>query len=126
MRKLMLSLLILFAIHLNGRSVFAYDARPSRTLVMNLPAGDPQDAAYQEYKTAYNFVLDQRWAEAITRLEAYINKYPNNQYTDDANFWLCYSREKRGDNADAVYQAYEKFVEKFSRSQYVNDARSNI
>lgn len=87
---------------------------------------EPQDAVYQDYKAAYNLVLDQRWSEAITGLEAFSKKYPNTKYTDDAQFWLCYSREKRGDNPEQVFEAYEKFIQKFSSSQYVDDARSNM
>src|SRR5262245_18483794 len=97
----------------------------SRTLPQNLPVkeltGEPQDATYQAYKTAQAFVYDQRWNEAITNLQGFLQKYPKSKYDDAAQFWIVYSREKRGDNAEQVFQAYKEFIGKYSRSNYVDD-----
>ncbi|NUP97405.1 MAG: HEAT repeat domain-containing protein, partial [Planctomycetaceae bacterium] len=89
-------------------------------------SGEPQDATYQAFKTAQAYVYDERWNDAITNLQSFITKYAQSKYVDDAQFWMCYSREKRGDDAETVFTAYKDFIAKYPRSEYVDDAKANM
>ncbi|MBC6952131.1 outer membrane protein assembly factor BamD, partial [candidate division KSB1 bacterium] len=94
--------------------------------LLQTPKGEAQDDAYQAYKSAQNFVYEQRWAEAITQLQAFLSKYAGSKYAADANFWICYSQEKRGDDAEKVYNAYKTFIKNYPRSGYVDEAKANM
>ena len=90
----------------------------------DIPDSDEPDAA--AYKKAYNLVLDQKWNEAIKEFEAFIKKFPNSGWKDDANFWMCYSKDKAGYNLEEVFNCYQDFINNNKRSKWADDARSNM
>jgi HEAT repeat protein len=99
----------------------------SRCAFYGQDAPSPQDQAAQSaYQKAYNLVLDKRWADAQKELDTFLNKYPRGSYSTAARYWKCYAREKLGDPAEEVFKSYQDFVNKYSSSNWADDARTNM
>ena len=68
-----------------------------------LSAAGMQDEDTQEYKRAYNLILDEKWEEAHKALENFIRKFRRSDWIDDARFWQCYTREKLNSDLEEVF-----------------------
>ena len=88
--------------------------------------GNENDPDAIAYKKAYTLVLNEKWKDAIKEFETFLKNFPRSSWRDDANFWLCYSKDKAGYNPEDVFKCYRQFIEKYKRSKWANDARSNM
>jgi tol-pal system protein YbgF len=71
-------------------------------------------AAYQAYK-------DNRTVEAREKFSSLLKDYPDNEYTDNARFWIAESYYKDGNYEDAIL-AYEDVLKKNPKSDKVPSA----
>ncbi|RJQ44726.1 MAG: tol-pal system protein YbgF [Nitrospiraceae bacterium] len=71
-------------------------------------------AAYQAYK-------DGKTVEAREKFQTILKDYPNNEYTDNARFWLAESYYKDSNYEDAIL-AYEEILKKNPKSDKIPGA----
>ena len=72
-----------------------------------LPDGSPED----QYKFAFNILLQNDYDQAERAFKAYIDKYPNDPRTENARYWLAetyYVRDKFEPASTAFAEAYQK------------------
>ena len=48
---------------------------------------EEQDEDAKAYRQAYNFILDEKWNDAIKGFDDFIKKYPQSGWIDDAQYW---------------------------------------
>lgn len=82
------------------------------------------DPAYATYREGYSLILKDRWSEAMKKFEEIRSKYPRSAYADDAAYWSAYA-QKRLDRKKGI-AAYEKFLEEFPNSRYIDDALADM
>lgn len=83
----------------------------------------------QAYQAAYRHILDERWNQARSTFEQFLESYGEqlgNSYIDDARFWICYAMEKLELPDEEVFEAYHQFVQEFTDSNWLDDARANL
>jgi tol-pal system protein YbgF len=75
----------------------------------------------QQYTQAYDAFRNGQTLEAITQFNALLSKDPNNQYANNAQYWLgeAYRVNK---NTDAARKAFNLVIEKYPNSAKVPDA----
>ena len=75
----------------------------------------------QQYTQAYEAFRNGQTLEAITQFNALLSKDPNNQYANNAQYWLgeAYRVNK---NNDAARKAFNLVIEKYPNSAKVPDA----
>ncbi len=83
-----------------------------------------KDPAYKTYKEGYDAVLDERWNDAIKKFTELTSRYSKSDYVDDAEYWSAYALSHI-DRKKAVV-AYERFMEKFPKSRYMDDAVADL
>jgi HEAT repeat protein len=88
------------------------------------PAAAGNDEA-QSYGKGYEFIQDQSWAKAIVAFQEHIKKYPKSSYIDDSQFWICFAKEKQG-QLEESYNCYKSFTSSYPKSEWANDAKSNM
>lgn len=88
------------------------------------PGGDNKDPAYKTYKEGYDAVLDERWNDAIKKFTEVTSRYSKSDYVDDAEYWGAYALSHI-DRKKAV-AAYERFMEKYPKSRYMDDAVADL
>ncbi len=80
-------------------------ARPPAASI--LPDGSAED----QYKFAFNILLQNDYDQAERAFRAYIDKYPNDPRTENARYWLAetyYVRDKFEPASTAFAEAYQK------------------
>ncbi len=95
-------------------------------LVPLLSATNVQDEDTKAYKQAYDLILEENWEEANEALAAFIGKYSQSAWVDDASFWQCYTMEKLRHSMEEVFNCYQKFIKAYPESKWVDDAKSNL
>lgn len=115
---LMLALLVSGA-HAQDRS----ESGTSEMLAF-LQGENRNDPAYAIYKEGYGYILKDQWREAIKKFDEIRAKHPTSEYVDDAAYWSAYA-QKRLDRKKGI-AAYEKFLEEFPQSRYVDDALADM
>ena len=93
-------------------------------LEASFETGDQDDPGYQAYKTGYNLVLEEKWADVRKAFGDLIVKYPKSKYVDDATYWVAYSW-RFNDKGKAV-EAYKKFLKDYRDSNYYDDAVADL
>lgn len=78
------------------------------------------------YKNAYSLILKEEWKQASKAFETFVGTYPYSHYADDARFWLCYCKEKLGQDPEWVFNCYRDFIKNNKHSKWTDDARSNM
>jgi len=73
------------------------------------------------YLAGYQAFKDGKTAEARTRLTSVLKDYPENEYTDNARFWIAESYYKDGNYEDAIL-TYEELLKKNPKSDKVPGA----
>ncbi|MEW6410117.1 MAG: tol-pal system protein YbgF [Nitrospirota bacterium] len=68
------------------------------------------------YKDAYSTMKSGDVATARTKFKKYLDVYPNNEYSDNAQFWLGESYYQEKDFESAIL-AYEEVIRKFPKSE---------
>ncbi|MEW6068493.1 MAG: tol-pal system protein YbgF [Nitrospirota bacterium] len=76
---------------------------------------------FAKYDSAYNLFKDRNYKEARQKFEAFLKEYPNDERSDNAQFWIaeCYYREEDFENA---ILSYETLLKKYPNSQKVPGA----
>ncbi|GAB5520665.1 MAG: hypothetical protein RhofKO_29160 [Rhodothermales bacterium] len=78
------------------------------------------------YERAYGHVLDADWSEARLHLRSFVEQYPQSSQADAANFWLCYSGEKMGQEQQDSFACYHDVVIYHRGSSWADDAELNL
>jgi len=86
----------------------------------------PDTATGARYRDAYRLILEERWREAITELDAFIAASPSSEWVDDAAFWRCYALERSGADPAAALDCFEKIERDHPGSEWVDDARRSV
>lgn len=75
----------------------------------------------QDYSNAYNELRNGHTSQSIEQFKAYLSKYPNSLYANNAQYWLAeaYRVDK---NNNASYQAFLDVIEKYPNGAKVPDA----
>jgi len=82
--------------------------------------------AAEAYQKANDLMLDEKWGQAETAFSDYIAGYPKSKRIDDARFWMCYAKEQQDPVSEAAFACYKGFVQRYSRSNYADEARANL
>ncbi len=73
------------------------------------------------YMSAYRTFKDNKFAEAIEQFEALLKNYPENEYSDNARFWIGESHYKDKQYEEAIL-AYQELLNKNPKSDKVPGA----
>lgn len=84
---------------------------------------EPEDGSElkDDYMSAYEAYKEDRTVEAREKFEALLRDYPENEYSDNARFWIAESYYKDGNYEDAIL-AYEELFKKNPGSDKVPGA----
>jgi tol-pal system protein YbgF len=88
------------------------------------PATPPpaQGDERNEYRRAYELLMTERkFPEAITAFSAFLKKYPDGSYADNAQFWLGEAYYAHND-LDGAMSEFQQLVEIYKESPKVPDA----
>lgn len=98
---------------------------PSAPPVQPEPAGErpqgPSREAIALYDEGYVLYHQERYAEAQTRFESFLEGYPDTDLADNALFWIGESHYARSDY-DAALEAFTETIERFPEGNKVPDA----
>jgi TolA-binding protein len=81
-------------------------------------AEDPAGESFRELRNLYR----ENPAKAVEGFREFIARFPNSEWTDDAQYWLAMSLEKAKGSREDIIAAYQTLVDKFPRSNYRDDA----
>ena len=95
-------------------------------VVLLQPGARAQETASKAYEKAYGYIIDEKWTEALAAFDAYVKKYTKSDFTDAAHYWLCYSRDKTGEDLESVYDCYRTFIKDYPKSKWAKDAQANM
>ena len=86
-----------------------------------------QDQDTVDYRSAYNLILEQQWADARENFEQFSADWPESVWADDAAFWGCYSVEQEQSAEEQEnFSCYQQFISSFPDSSWVADARTKM
>jgi len=85
-------------------------------------AQDPDDIrdAYQEAKMKRS---DQKWSEAISLFDEFLEKYSGSKYEDDSIFWMAYCLKKLPEKRQESFDVFSRLVNNHPNSTWVDDAQ---
>ena len=86
----------------------------------------PSSKDAQRYQEAYNYILEEKWEEAVEACKALVQEFKDSSYVDDASFWHCYAMEKKGAEYEDVFRCYEDFIKAHPKSKWADDAKRNL
>src|SRR6266852_4111653 len=89
-------------------------------------AARSQESAAKAYEKAYGYVLEEKWSDAMGQFNDFVKKYSGSKLIDAAHYWLCYTRDKSGENREQIFECYREFIGDYPKSKWVSDARSNM
>lgn len=92
--------------------------------IILLQEENDKDPGYKAYKEGYFFILNDRWNDALKKFAEIKTKYPRSEYADDAAYWSAYAQKRLDRNKGLA--AYEKFLEEYPDSRYVDDALADM
>lgn len=111
-----------------GGQTEAIDARSAP--VAPVPSGSVSSGATMtqdgkgEYEAAYNLLKQKKFGEAEVAFNTLISNYPNSTYAGNANFWLGFIYQTRGD-LNASEKAFNEVL-KFPNHNKAEDAKYNL
>ncbi len=107
-------------------------------LATNCIAANP-DKDDDAYKEAYQFILDERYNEALENMRKVMETYPDSRWADDALFWHSFALEKTAQmlaqqgtlqeqekKLKEAFESYEKLLHHYPDSKWFDDARTNL
>ena len=73
------------------------------------------------YSEAYRIYKEGRYAEAREAFLKFLHKFPQTEFSDNAQFWIgeCYYKEK---NYEKAILAYEEVIQKYPQGNKIPDA----
>jgi len=77
-----------------------------------------QDASAKAYEKAYGYILEEKWQNAQESFTAFVKTYPKSKSVDAAQYWLCYTRDKKGESQEDVFECYNKFIKSYPKSKW--------
>jgi tol-pal system protein YbgF len=85
------------------------------------PLATPSVEALALYDEGYTLFHEQRYPEAVTHFENYVERYPNTELTDNALFWIgeCHYALK---NFEAALEAFTTTISRYPDGNKVADA----
>lgn len=86
-----------------------------------VPTIDPTDPV-QLFSAAYGDFLKGNYPLAIDQFRQYLNRFPNLESSDDAQYWISESLENMGKPEEALSE-YEQLISRFPRGDRVMAAR---
>ncbi|HDQ44260.1 MAG TPA: GWxTD domain-containing protein [bacterium] len=87
-----------------------------------LPAAADETDAAKLYQKARKEIVAFRWDEALALFSGLIEDFPGSRYEDDAQFYIGYCLEKRGDSDPEAFLAFSDLIRRFPGSPRVQDA----
>lgn len=69
----------------------------------------------EEYEAAFNLMKEGKYDRATNAFRAFIEKYPESSFADNAHYWIGEAHAARGDNAKAR-TAFEAVIKRFPDS----------
>jgi tol-pal system protein YbgF len=85
-------------------------------------SGDtPKKQVKEAYMEAYGEIKDNRFSDAREKFESLLKDYPENEYSDNARFWIGESYYKEKNYEDAIL-AYEDLLKENPKSEKVSGA----
>lgn len=69
----------------------------------------------EEYEAAFNLMKEGKYDRATNAFRAFVEKYPESTYADNAHYWIGEAHAARGDNAKAR-TAFEAVIKRFPDS----------
>jgi len=88
-------------------------------------AGADNEAAKDAYRAAFDKLRDNKYAEAVSGFEAFLDQYPDSAYNDNAWYWLGQARYVQGDLSGAL-DALNTLMEQFPDSDKLSSALFRI
>jgi len=89
----------------------------------SVPASPADEKA--DYDKAFQALKELRYADAATEFQAFLKKYPNSEYADNAQYWLGESYYVTR-NYDIALSAFQRLMDQFPDSPKVPDALLKI
>lgn len=81
----------------------------------------PSEEEQQTYLAAFDLLKQGRYDDSITAYKAFLEKYPNGEYADNAQYWLGEANYVNR-NFDASMQEFQRLVERYPQSDKVPGA----
>lgn len=97
------------------------DRRQAEATVTGVQSGDEKPA----YDRAFQHLKELRYAEAAEGFAAFLDRYPDSEYADNAQYWLGESYYVTR-NYDLALDAFNQLLERYSGSPKVADAMLKI
>jgi HEAT repeat protein len=99
------------------------NAQQSREMYNRLvQAADGNDPAMRVLDQGRSFIDMQKWEQAASAFDRFINQYPSDKSVDTALFWLAYAHNKQGNNKAAA-DTLDRLFKGFPKSSWINDAK---
>ncbi|HYH85068.1 MAG TPA: HEAT repeat domain-containing protein [Pyrinomonadaceae bacterium] len=97
------------------------NAQSPRDMISRLVQSD-NDAATRAFTQARSFLDEQKWAQAASTFNRYINDYPSDKNLDAALYWLAFAYGKQNKFKEAEGVLTDLLV-RFPRSSWSGDAK---
>ena len=92
-----------------------------------------------EYQKAYQFILQERYSDALEHMRQVLENHPQSRWADDAQFWQSFALEKTAQmlaqqgtlkeqekKLKEAFESYEKLLHNYPDSKWFDDARTNL
>lgn len=79
----------------------------------------------QIYQSAYNYIKDKKYDQAVGDLQKMLQKYPSGQFAANAHYWLGELYNLMGNNSQSATE-FNTVVDKFPSSAKVPDAQLKL
>jgi tol-pal system protein YbgF len=98
---------------------------PKKELLQPQSPSSPEPSVLKDkgtmYEAAYDAFKNKRYKEAREKFEAFLKEYPQDELTDNAQFWIAETYYAEKDYEGAIL-AYEVVLKKYPKSQKVPGA----
>jgi HEAT repeat protein len=79
--------------------------------------------AAKAYEQAYELVLGQQYSKANRQLAAFLEKYRDSRWYDDARYWYCYSLMRSTNDLKRAFTCFHDFIQEYPSSVWNEDAK---
>jgi tol-pal system protein YbgF len=101
-------------------------AKAMNTASASADAHQPNVAEEQQiYQTAYNFIKEKKYNDAVNALQGMLKRYPSGQFASNAHYWLGELYGLMGKNAEALTE-FGAVVHSYPESPRVSDAQLKL
>jgi tol-pal system protein YbgF len=89
------------------------------------PAAPLSDDEQTAYKTAFNYLKEGHYKDAVGGFRGFLQKFPNSSYAVNAQYWLGEAFYVNGNFSDALGE-FQKVLDKYPGSQKIPDTLLKI